>query len=62
MNLANSSSTHDAQVTISQLLFSALIADREKLKIITTLVKDEKAAFGDYEILKKILGIEVPKC
>jgi hypothetical protein len=55
MDLANSSSTHDAQVTISQLLFSALIADREKLKIITTLVKDEKSDYGDYKILKRIL-------
>ena len=62
MDSVNNSSTHDAQVTISQTLFSALIADREKLKIITTLVKGEKDSYGDYKILKRILAIEVSEC
>ncbi len=48
------------EVSIPSCRYEELIAKEERLSIIESIIASEKDSYGDYKVLKKILGIEVP--
>ncbi len=48
------------EVSIPSCRYEELIAKEERLSIIESIIVSEKDGYGDYNVLKKILGIEVP--
>ena len=49
----------EEKVVVSQQRYNALIAKEEQLRIIKELVRGEQEGFGDYKVLRSILGITV---
>lgn len=47
----------EEKLTISVQRYNALVAREEQLRIIKELVRGEREGFGDYKILRSILGI-----
>lgn len=49
----------EEKVVVSQQRYNALIAKEEQLRIIKEMVRGEREGYGDYNVLRSILGITV---
>lgn len=46
------------KVTISSLKYDALVAKAERLRIVEDIVRSEKDTFGNFNDLRRVLGME----